>query len=195
MISAVHSQEDKERESDERALRVDLAATFRIAVAFDSHESVSNHFSAAVTADDSKFLLNPKWQHFTTIKASDLLLLDTSDASTMDDPDDPDATAWCIHGSIHSMLPVARVLLHCHPPYPSVLCGLENPSIKPIDQNTARFFRRVAIDDNFGGMGDDAEEDWRIARTFGRHSTMIMSNHGVSVSAVTVAEAFEELYF
>ena len=93
------------------------------------------------------------------------------------------------------MLHEARVLLHCHPPYSSALCGLENPSIKPIDQNTARFFRRVAIDDNFGGMEDDAEEGKRIARAFGRHSTMIMSNHGVNVSAVTVAEAFEDLYF
>ena len=93
MVSAVHSQEDKERESDERALRVDLAAAFRIAVAFDWHESVGKHFSAAVTDDGSKFLLNPKWQHFATIKASDLLLLDTSDASTMDGPDAPDATA------------------------------------------------------------------------------------------------------
>ena len=195
MVSTVHSQEGKERNSDEWALRVDLAAAFRIAVAFDWHESVGNHFSAAVTADGSKFLLNPKWQHFATIKASDLLLLDTNDASIMESPDAPDATAWCIHGSVHSVLPEARVLLHCHPPYSSALCGLEDPSIKPIDQNTARFFRRVAIDSNFGGMADDAEEGRRIARAFGGHSTMIMSNHGVSVAAATVAEAFEELYF
>jgi len=195
MVSTVRLQEGKETDSREWALRVDLAAAFRIAVAFDWHESVGNHFSAAVTADGSKFLLNPKWQHFASIKASDLLLLDTNDASIMQGPDAPDATAWCIHGAVHSVLPEARVLLHCHPPYAAALCGLEDPSIKPIDQNTARFFKRVAIDDNFGGMADDAEEGRRIAHAFGGHSTMIMSNHGVSVAAASVAEAFEELYF
>ena len=36
-------------------LRIDLAAAFRLAVQFDSHESVGNHFSAAVSAEASAF--------------------------------------------------------------------------------------------------------------------------------------------
>ena len=60
-------------------LREDLAAAFRLAVRFGWHESVANHFSAAVSDDGKKFLLNPKWQHFSTISASDLLLLDADD--------------------------------------------------------------------------------------------------------------------
>jgi ribulose-5-phosphate 4-epimerase/fuculose-1-phosphate aldolase len=182
-------------DSEEWALRVDLAAAFRIAVAFDWHESVGNHFSAAVSADGKSFLLNPKWQHFASIKASDLLRLNADDATVMVGDDAPDATAWCIHGSVHSMLPKARVLLHCHPPYSAALCGLKDPSIKPIDQNTARFFNRITIDNHFRGMADGAEEGVRIARALGEHSSMIMSNHGVSVAAATVAEAVEELYF
>lgn len=185
----------KERDVDEWALRVDLAAAFRLAVKFDWHESVGNHFSAAVSDDGKRFLLNPKWQHFSTIKASDLLLLNANDDTVMNSERAPDKTAWCIHGAVHAALPSARVLLHCHPPYASALCGLEDPSIKPIDQNTARFFERVAIDRNFGGMADQAEEGARIAQAFGKHSTMIMCNHGVSVAAATVADAFEELYF
>lgn len=180
---------------DEWALRVDLAAAFRLAVKFDWHESVGNHFSATVSDDGKRFLLNPKWQHFSTIKARDLLLLNADDDSVMNSENAPDKTAWCIHGAVHAALPNARVLLHCHPPYASALCGLEDPSIKPIDQNTARFFNRVAIDQNFGGMADQAEEGARIAQAFGNHSTMIMCNHGVSVAAVTIADAFEELYF
>ena len=183
------------KSSDEWELRVDLAAAFRIAVAFDWHESVGNHFSAAVSSDGKSFLLNPKWQHFASIKASDLLLLNADDATVMVNDDAPDATAWCIHGSVHSQIPKARVLLHCHPPYSTALCGLKDPSIKPIDQNTARFFNRITIDNNFGGMADEAGEGVRIARALGENSSMIMSNHGVSVTAATVAEAIEELYF
>src|SRR5260221_9182912 len=111
-------------------LRVDLAAAFRLAVEFDWHESVGNHFSAAV--DGTRFLLNPRWKHFSTIRASDLLLLDTDDAQTMQRPNAPDASAWCIHGALHRMLPAARVLLHCHPPYATALAALEDPVMLPI---------------------------------------------------------------
>jgi hypothetical protein len=43
-------------------LRVDLAAAFRLAYEFGWHESVGNHFSAAVSSDGKRFLMNRKWQ-------------------------------------------------------------------------------------------------------------------------------------
>jgi len=54
-------------------LRIDLAAAFRLAVAFDWHEAVANHFSLAVSPDGRKFLMNRRWRHFSRIRASDLL--------------------------------------------------------------------------------------------------------------------------
>lgn len=185
----------EEIESAERQLRVDLAAAFRLAVHFDWHESVGNHFSAAVSNDGNRFLLNPKWQHFSTIKASDLLLLDANDGAVMEGENPPDATAWCIHGGMHSRVPHARVLLHCHPPYATALCGLKDPAIKPIDQNTARFYNRIAIDLGFSGLAEESEEGERIAAALGAHSIMMMGNHGIAVVADSVAEAFEDLFF
>jgi ribulose-5-phosphate 4-epimerase/fuculose-1-phosphate aldolase len=179
----------------ERALRIDLAAAFRLAVMFDWHESVGNHFSAAVSKDGSKFLLNPRWQHFATIRASDLLLLDANDPTVMKSPNAPDPSAWCIHGAIHRARPQARVLLHCHPPYTTALACLKDPTLKPIDQNTARFFGMVGIDVGYGGIADDAQEGARLAAAFGNHAILLMGNHGVTISAATVAEAFEHLYF
>ena len=41
---------------DEAQVRVDLAASFRLAAAMELHESVGNHFSAAVSADGRRFL-------------------------------------------------------------------------------------------------------------------------------------------
>lgn len=180
---------------DEQALRTDLAAAFRLAAHFDFHESVANHFSAAVSDDGKTFLLNPKWQHFSTIKASDLLLLNADDAETMSRENAPDPSAWSIHGALHARLPRARVVLHCHPTYATALATLADPQIKPIDQNTARFYNRMAIDTNFGGLADNAEEGARIANAFGNHSIMMMGNHGVSVAGETVAQAFEDLYY
>jgi len=189
-VSSISSQKDAETQ-----LRVDLAAAFRLAVEFGWHESVGNHFSAALAQDGSTFLMNPRWRHFNTIRASDLLLLDASDADVMKRPGAPDPSAWCIHGSIHRARPEARVILHCHPPYATALASLKDPTMKPLDQNTARFFGILGVDLGFAGIADDAAEGERLARAFADHPILLMGNHGVTVTAGTVAEAFEHLYF
>lgn len=195
-MSSQVEQFNRDAVSDsEWQLRVDLAAAFRLAVQFDWHESIANHFSAAVSDDGKQFLLNPKWKHFSLIKASDLLLLDAEDKKVMSRPDAPDPSAWSIHGAVHAQVPQAKVLLHCHPPYATALSCLKNPEIKSIDQNTARFHNRVAIDLHFGGIANDEAEGVRIANSFGNSSVLMMGNHGVSCAGETVAEAFEHLYY
>ncbi|MDR0808217.1 MAG: class II aldolase/adducin family protein, partial [Gemmobacter sp.] len=191
----VHDSNMETGADELRALRVDLAAAFRLAVRFDWHESVGNHFSAAVSADGKRFLMNPRWRHFAEIRASDLLLLDAEDPGVMSRQDAPDQTAWTIHGAVHRRRPEARVLLHCHPPYATALASLKDPDLKPIDQNTARFFGRLGLDLGFGGIANDAAEGERLAEAFGTKSVLLMGNHGVTVTARTVAEAFEDLYF
>jgi ribulose-5-phosphate 4-epimerase/fuculose-1-phosphate aldolase len=176
-------------------LRVDLAAAFRLAAEMDWHEAVGNHFSLAVSDDGKRFLLNPRWKHFSRIRASDLLLLDADDAATMQRPDAPDPSAWCIHGRIHANLPAARCVLHLHPPYGTALATLADPVIRPIDQVTARFHERVVVDTEFGGIADDRAEGDRLARVLGAGRCMLMGNHGVLVTGDTVAEAFDLLYF
>ena len=84
--------------------------------------------------------MNPRWRHFSRIKASDLLLLDADDKATMERPDAPDPSAWCIHGHIHAGVPHARCVLHLHPPYATAIATLADPEIKPIEQNTARYY-------------------------------------------------------
>ncbi len=183
------------RDTEEGQLRVDLAAAFRLAVEMNWHESVGNHFSAAVSPDGKQFLMNPKWRHFSTIRASDLQLLNADDQETMKRADAPDVSAWAIHGGIHGSVAHARVLLHLHPPYATALAGLADPEFKPIDQNTARFYNRIAIDMNYGGIAEGQAEGIRLGRLLGNRSTMMMANHGVLVAAPTVAEAWEHMYF
>ena len=177
------------------ALREDLAAAFRITAQMGWSESVGNHFSAAVSADGKQFLLNRKWQHFASIRPEDLMLLDADDAEVMNRPDAPDASAWTIHGTVHRQCPAARVIIHCHPPHATALATLADPRMLPLDNNTARFFNRLAIDQGFGGIADEAAEGERLAAALGNHKTLLMGNHGVTCTGATVAEAFEDLYF
>lgn len=180
--------------TDETALRIDLAAAIRLACRADWHEGVANHFSAAVSPDGRRFLVNPRCVHWSRVRASDLILVDADDPSTMDRPDAPDPSAWAIHSAIHRSLPQARVALHIHPPYATALSGLSNPRILPIDQVTARFHDRLAYDMNFGGIASEEAEGARIAATVGNHRALMMQNHGVTTFGATVAEAWDALY-
>ncbi len=176
-------------------LRQDLAAAFRLCHKFGWSESVGNHFSAAVSEDGRQFLLNPRWQHFATIRASDLLLLDVNDDTVMSGPNAPDPSAWAVHGTLHGAVPQARVMLHCHSPYATALACLKDPTLIPMDNNTARFWGRVGYDLEFGGISDSAEEGQHLAEAMQGNTVLVMGNHGVTVTGTTVAEAFEDLYF
>lgn len=178
----------------EAQIRVDLAAAIRLSCRNDWHEGVANHFSAAVSRDGRKFLVNPRWVHWSRVRASDLVLCDADDPSTMDRPDAPDPSAWAIHSALHRHVPQARVALHIHPPYATALATLKDPVIRPIDQVTARFFNRLAYDLSFGGIATEGDEGDRIARSVGNHGAVMMQNHGVTTFGTTVAEAWDALY-
>lgn len=178
------------------AERVDMAAAFRWTVKLNLHEAVSNHFSLAVNPEGTRFLINPNGRHFSRITASSLLELDANDPSTMDRPDAPDPTAWGLHGSIHRALPHARCLMHVHSTHATVLASLADSRLPAIDQNTAMFFGRHVVDDQYGGMAF-GDEGARCAAMLAnpKITTMVMGNHGVLVIGRTVAETFNRLTY
>jgi ribulose-5-phosphate 4-epimerase/fuculose-1-phosphate aldolase len=194
-MSATISRPGRNVELEEWHGRVDLAASFRLAVEHGWHEAVANHFSLAVSEDGKRFLMNPRWTHFSRIRARDLLLLDADDDTTMQRPDAPDPSAWCIHGAIHAAHADARCVLHVHSAYATALACLADPTMPPIDQNTARFFNRVALDRHYGGIADNMEEGRRLASVLGGRRVLVMANHGVLVTGRTVAEAYDALYY
>ena len=59
-----------DEQAGEDRTRVELAAAFRLAVHEGWHEGVANHFSAAVSEDGTRFLMNPRWRHFSQVGAS-----------------------------------------------------------------------------------------------------------------------------
>ncbi len=190
-----HDQNRLLPDKAEWQLRVDLAAAFRLAARNNWHEAVANHFSLATSPDGKNFLMNPKWRHFSQIRASELLHLNVDDHQAMKQPDAPDLTAWSLHGRLHAVLPQARCIIHLHPTYATVIASLADPEIKPIDQNSARFFNRIACDMDYGGMANTDDEGTRIARKLGNKQIMMLGNHGILVCAQSVAEAFDLTYY
>ena len=179
-----------------RQERADLAAAFRWAVRLNMHEAVANHFSLAVDSTGKRFLINPNQRHFSLIKASDLLLLDADDPGVLDRPDAPDPTAWGLHAPIHRHCPHARCIMHTHSIYGTVLSCLADNTLPPIDQNSAMFYNRCVVDENFGGLAFE-EEGKRCATLLRdpKQKVMIMGNHGILVIGDSVADTFNRLYY
>jgi ribulose-5-phosphate 4-epimerase/fuculose-1-phosphate aldolase len=176
--------------------RVDMAAAFRWTERLNFHEAVANHFSLAVNDDGTEFLMNPNQMHFSRIRASDLLHLDANDPETLNMPGAPDPSAWGLHGSVHRRCPHHRCLMHVHSVHATVLASLADSNILPIDQNTATFYNRYVIDEDFGGLAFENEGE-RCASMLGdpKKKVMIMGNHGVLVMGDNVAETFNRLYY
>ena len=173
--------------------RRDLAAALRWSARLNMHEGIANHYSLAVSDDGSRFLMNPYGRHWSRIRASDLLELDAN-AEPDGIGDTVDPTAWAIHGALHRKCPQARCIMHLHTKYATVLATFKDPTLPPVEQNTMRFYNRVAVDMGFDGMGlgDEAE---RLATALGNHSVMLLGQHGILVAKASVAKAFDDIYY
>lgn len=178
----------------EASLRNDLAAAFRWTARLNLHEATANHFSLALDAAGSEFLMNPNMAHFSEIRADDLIKLNSAADAEPTGPDAPDKTAWELHSYLHRTLPRAQCILHTHMPYATAWSCLEDPEILPICQNTARFYGQVAYDRDYGGMFVDPEEPARVAELLGDKDVMMLGGHGVMVIGTSVAQAFDLLY-
>jgi ribulose-5-phosphate 4-epimerase/fuculose-1-phosphate aldolase len=175
-------------------LQKDLAAVFRWTARLNMNEGIANHFSVCLP-NSNNFYVNGSGLHFSSIKASDMVLVDQNKIEEIKKkPELVDPTALNIHGTIHRKIPHARCILHVHSKYATALSTLKDPTLKPIDQNTMRFYNRVAIFNDFGGLGFE-EESNKMAAAIGNNRSMLLANHGILTVGETVAQAFDELYY
>jgi len=173
----------------------DLAAVFRWTAKLNMHEGIANHFSVCMPGSDGDFYVNGTGMHFSNIKASDLLLIKSNNFEEMKKkPEIVDPTAINIHGTIHKKVPNAKCILHVHSKYATALSCLKDPTLPPIDQNTMRFYNRVAVYDDFGGLGFE-EESKKMANSIGNHNILLLANHGILTTGQTVADAFDSLFY
>jgi ribulose-5-phosphate 4-epimerase/fuculose-1-phosphate aldolase len=177
----------------ERAMRIDLAAAFRLAVRLDLHEGVCNHFSVMLPGG-KEFLLNRYGLHWSEVTASNLLALDAA-GNVLEGEGEFEKTAFYIHSRIHLGNPRATCVLHTHMPYATALTLLEGGRLEMVEQNALRFHDDIAYDDVYNGLVVDNAEGDRLARALGGKRAMFLANHGVIVVGPSVAEAFDALYY
>ena len=173
----------------------DLAAVFRWTARLNMHEGIANHFSVCLPESEGSFYVNGTGMHFSKIKASDLVFIEKNKFEEMKKkPEIVDSTAINIHGTIHKKVPNAKCILHVHSKYATALSCLKDSTLPPIDQNTMRFYNRVAVYNDFGGLGFEHESE-KMANSIGNHNILLLSNHGILTVAPTVAQAFDDLFY
>ena len=175
-------------------LQKDLAAAFRWTAKLNMHEGIANHFSVC-KPNSNDFYVNGSGMHFSTIKASDLVLVEQNKIEEIKKNTDlVDPTAINIHGIIHKKVPHAKCILHIHSKYATALSTLDDPTLPPIDQNTMRFYNRVSIYNEYGGMGFK-EESIKMANALGNKQHMLLANHGILTTGETISDGFDALYY
>ena len=177
--------------------RVDLAAALRWAVRMGWQSGICNHFSLAVDQDGNApagVLINPQGYHWSELTASSLLLMNY-EGEVIEGDGVVEPTAFFIHMAIHSRVPTAKCVLHAHPPYSTAIMSTEHGRIMNCNQDSLRFHRRIAYDDDFGGAAGDENEGNRIAGALGNKQIMLMAHHGITVTGATTAKALDDFYY
>jgi ribulose-5-phosphate 4-epimerase/fuculose-1-phosphate aldolase len=80
-------------------------------------------------------------------------------------------------------------------PNATALSMLEGEPLAPAGQTALKFYARTAVDERYNGLALDTSEGDRIAAALGDADVLLLKNHGVIVTAPTIAEAWDDLYY
>jgi len=177
-----------------QAARIDLAASLRMAARLGLSEGICNHFSALVPGYPQLFLVNPYGLSFEEITASSLLICDFEGNVVMGQGK-PEATAFYIHARLHLHKPGAAAAFHTHMPNATALAMLEGEPLAWAGQTALKFYGRVAVDECYNGLALNNQEGDRIAASMGQADIVFLKNHGVMVTAPSIAQAWDDLYY
>jgi ribulose-5-phosphate 4-epimerase/fuculose-1-phosphate aldolase len=185
---SVHATSVRDRVSaEEWAVRVDLAACYRLAAHYGWTDLVFTHISARVPGTEY-YLLNPFGYMFDEVTASMLVKVDL-DGNIVDPGEHRIHRAgFVIHSAIHAARPDAGCVLHNHTRAGMALSILEE-GLLPLTQHAMMFHGKVAYHATEGFAIDTSERE-RLQRDIGDKPVMILRNHGILVVGQTVGQTF-----
>jgi ribulose-5-phosphate 4-epimerase/fuculose-1-phosphate aldolase len=173
---------------EERKVRIELAACYRLAQRNGWDELIFNHISARVPGPEHHFLINPFGLAFEEVTASNLVKVDL-DGHIVGEATYPiNAAGFTIHSAVHAARPEVGCVIHLHTEAGMALAMLED-GLLPLSQ-TAMFFQTQLAFHDYEGIALNLEERERLVRDLGDKSVMILRNHGTLVAAATIGQAY-----
>ena len=176
----------------EVALRVQLAAAYRLVEHFGWNESIYGHLTVRVPGPERHFLINPYGLRYGEVTASNLVKITLEGEIVGDSAWSVNVAGYAIHGAIHARAADAHCVMHTHSPAGMAVAALEC-GLLPISMDATLFHGAVGYHTYEGALvGED--EKARLVRDLGRNRALILRNHGLLTVGRTIPEAFLYLH-
>src|SRR3954471_4669214 len=114
LSSASHLRLLEDMSETEKALRVDLAACYRLVALYGWDDLIFTHISARIPGPEHHFLINPYGMMFEEITASSLVKIDTKGNKVEESPYPVTPAGFTIHSAIHMNREDAHCVIHLH---------------------------------------------------------------------------------
>ncbi|MGD9945414.1 MAG: class II aldolase/adducin family protein [Burkholderiaceae bacterium] len=178
----------------EWALRVELAAAYRLIAHYGMDDLIYNHISARIPGTEEHFLINAYGPLYRQMTASSLIKIDLDGNIVETPPHDfgVNRAGFVIHAAIHRARPDVGCVIHTHTPAGMAVSALEC-GLLPLTQ-TAMYFDAVPVHE-YEGVAVDLDEQARIVADLGPHRALLLRNHGLLTAGATIAEAFTTMYW
>ncbi len=182
--------------AEEWALRVDLAACYRLVALYGWSDLVFTHISAklptSVTGGEDQFLINPYGLMFDEITASSLVKVDMACNKLDDSPHPVNPAGFVIHSAVHAVRPDAGCVLHTHT-RAGVAVSAQQHGVLPISQQSTFVLASLAYHD-YEGVAIRDDEKARLQADLGNANYLMLRNHGLLTVGKTIADAFLSMY-
>ena len=178
---------------EEWAVRVDLAAAYRLVAYHGWDDLIFTHLSARIPGPEHHFLLNPYQLMFEEVTASSLVKVDKEGNPVEPTPFITNPAGFTIHSAIHMAREDAQAVMHLHTPAGQAVSA-HSEGLLPLTQ-TAMLVRGDIAFHEYEGVAVDLSEGERLVADLGEKGAMILRNHGTLAVGRNVGECFVKLYF
>ena len=179
--------------AEEWAIRVDLAAAYRLVAYYGWDDLIFTHLSARVPGPEHHFLMNPYNLMFEEVTASSLVKIDVHGHAIDPTSFVTNPAGFTIHSAIHMGRDDAHAVMHLHTPFGQAVSA-HGEGLLPLTQ-TAMLARGDMAFHEYEGVATDLDERERLVADLGDKSSMLLRNHGTLTVGKTIAEAFVRMYF
>ena len=179
--------------AEEWAVRVDLAAAYRLVAHYGWDDLIFTHLSARIPGPEHHFLLNPYQLMFEEVTASSLVKVDKNGNPVDPTPFITNPAGFTIHSAIHMAREDAGAVMHLHTPAGQAVSA-HSDGLLPLTQ-TAMLVRGDVAFHEYEGVAVDLSERERLVEDLGDKGAMILRNHGTLAVGRNVGECFVKLYF
>src|SRR5258705_9215625 len=178
---------------EEWAVRVDLAACYRLVVRYGWEDLVFTHITARVPGTQDQFLINPYGVFFDEITASSLVKIDQEGRKLDDSQFSVNPAGFIIHSAIHGARHDAKCVLHTHTAS-GVAVSTQRAGLLPISQHSISVLASLGYH-HFEGPALPDDEKPRLVAGLRDKSSLNLRNHRLLTVGETAAEAVVPMYY